>query len=65
MERWSYISTPLGVIIKEHNLNGKKYCKRDCEAIFGAQAQYKETSEIKISTTHSSVELLTWQGWEA
>ena len=53
------------MIIKEHNLNGKKYCKRDFEALLGAQTQYKETSEIKINTTYSTVELLTWHSREA
>lgn len=42
-----------------------KYCKHDFEALLRAQTQYKETSEIKISTTYSTVELLAWHGWEA
>ena len=65
MERWSYTSKHLRMIIREHNLNGKKYCKSAFEGLLRAQKQYKETSAIKIRTAYSAVELLTWQGWEA
>lgn len=35
------------MIIKEHNLNAKQYCKHDSEALLRAQTQYTETSESK------------------
>lgn len=36
-------------IIKEHNLNGKKYCKYPFEALLRDQTQCKETSATGAS----------------
>lgn len=50
------------MIIKEHNLNGEKYCKHSFEDLLWDQTQYKETS---ASATYSTVDILTWHSWEA
>lgn len=48
-ERKSFTSMHLRKIVKEHNLNGKKYCKHPLQALLRDQTQCKETSATGAS----------------